>query len=70
MYEHKNGLAAVFTKRYRIHRLVYFEETHSVESAILREKELKKWRRRKKVDLIKSINPEWEDYSADWFDGD
>jgi len=56
-YEHKHGLVEGFTKKYRIHRLVYYEETSDVENAIAREKQLKKWRRSKKMGLIKSANP-------------
>jgi putative endonuclease len=67
-YEHKHGLVEGFTKKYRVHRLVYYEETSDVENAIAREKQLKKWRRSKKMDLIKSANPKWQDLSEDWFD--
>ena len=61
MYEHKNKLIEGFTKRYNIGKLVYFEETSSIESAIEREKQLKKWARKKKEFLINSKNPEWKD---------
>jgi putative endonuclease len=57
-----------FTKRYKVNRLVYYEETPEVNEAITREKEIKKWRRSKKLDLIKSLNPEWKDLSDGWFD--
>ena len=67
-YEHKHGLVEGFTKKYRVHRLVYYEETSDVENAIAREKQLKKWRCSKKMDLIKSANPKWQDLSEEWFD--
>jgi len=61
IWQHKNSLAESFTKRYFIHRLVYFENTTDVESAIKREKQLKKWNRDWKVQLIEKDNPNWED---------
>ena len=70
MYEHKNKLVRGFTSRYNVHRLVYYEETGSVESAILREKQIKGWRRSRKIDLIQSQNPKWRDLSEDWFEDD
>ena len=59
--EHKNNLVDGFTKKYHIHRLVYYEETDNAESAIGREKQMKKWRRQWKTELIEKVNPEWED---------
>ena len=61
IYEHKNELAEGFTKKYSVHKLVYFEITESVESAIAREKQLKKWNRAWKIRLIEKTNPEWLD---------
>jgi len=61
VYEHKNDLADGFTKKYKVHRLVYYETTHDIISAIQREKQMKKWYRKWKIDLIEKINPEWED---------
>jgi len=61
VYEHKEGLVEGFTKKYKVDRLVYFEETNDVESAITREKRLKKWNRQWKIELIEKENPEWED---------
>ncbi len=66
LYEHKNGLADGFTKKYNIHKLVYFEETNDVYSALSREKQLKKWVRVKKVSLISKVNPDWKGLSLDW----
>ena len=66
LYEHRNGLVDGFTKKYRVHKLVYFETTNDVKSAIAREKVLKGWKREKKNLLIESLNPDWRDLSADW----
>ena len=59
--EHRNKINDGFTKRYNIHRLVYFEQTDNIFSAIKREKQLKKWNRKWKLRLIESLNPEWDD---------
>jgi len=59
-----------FTKRYGVNRLVYYEETAEVNEAITREKEIKKWRRSRKIDLIKLMNSQWKDLSDGWFDED
>ena len=67
MYEHKNKLIQGFTSNYNVDRLVYFEETNDVMTAIEREKQIKKWRREKKNALVTSSNPEWQDLSVDWF---
>jgi putative endonuclease len=61
VWEHKNDLIESFTKKYQIHILVYFEDTSDVESAIKREKVLKKWKRKWKLELIEKGNPNWED---------
>jgi len=61
VYEHKNNLIDGFTKKYNIHKLVYYETTNDIESAIRREKQLKKWNRKWKLELIKKNNSEWED---------
>ena len=66
LYEHKSKLVDGFTKRYNLDKLVYFDTTTDVQSAIAREKEIKGWTRAKKNNLINSINPEWKDLSADW----
>jgi putative endonuclease len=59
--EHKEGINEGFTKKYKVNRLVYFEETDSVTDAIAREKQIKSWRRVKKDALINAFNPEWTD---------
>ncbi len=61
VYEHKNNLVAGFTKKYGVHILVYFEETPEIESAIKREKQLKVWKRKWKLELIEERNPKWID---------
>lgn len=63
-YEHKNGLINGFTKKYDIHRLVYCEQTNSIESAIKKEKQIKGLLRKKKISLIETKNPEWNDLSV------
>lgn len=64
--EHKNKIIPGFTKRYNLTRLVYFEGTNDVTVAIAREKQIKGWVRRKKVELISAVNPGWEDLSLEW----
>jgi putative endonuclease len=66
VYEHKSGVVPGFTSRYRVTRLVYFDETPSVEAAIAREKQFKSWSRAKKEGLISAGNPGWEDLAAAW----
>lgn len=61
VYEHANHLVKGFTERYNVTKLVYYESTESIESAILREKQIKDGSRKKKLDLINSFNPKWED---------
>ena len=65
VWEHKNKLVEGFTKRYKVNKLVYYEETTDVNSAIAREKQLKGWNRAKKNKLIESINPNWNDLYDD-----
>jgi len=64
--EHKLKVADGFTKKYGLTRLVYFEHTGQIMSAIEREKQIKGWLRRKKIELIESTNPSWRDLSKDW----
>jgi putative endonuclease len=61
VFEHRNGLIKGFTQKYKLHKLVWFETTDSIQTAILREKQIKGGSRQKKIDLIVSINPEWKD---------
>jgi putative endonuclease len=60
IYEHENELIAGFTKKYNCHYLLYYEHFENIEQAIDREKQIKKYRREKKENLINSINPEWK----------
>jgi putative endonuclease len=64
---HKNKTLGGFTAKYGCDRLVYFERFAMVEFAIRREKELKGWKRAKKIALIESMNPSWADLAGDWF---
>jgi putative endonuclease len=68
VYEHKEKLTPGFTSRYRLNRLVYFEETNDVRIAISREKQIKGLLRRKKTVLIESMNPKWNDLSEGWYE--
>ena len=61
IYEHKEKLIEGFTKKYHVTKLIYYEIFNDIESAILREKQIKGGSRKKKIDLIKSINPEFKD---------
>ncbi len=65
--QHKNGLMEGFTKRYKCHKLVYYEVYDDPENAILREKQLKRWIRKKKNALVDKKNPKWEDLSSEWY---
>ena len=63
IYEHKTkAYPKSFSARYNIHKLVYYEPFHSIEEAIEREKQIKKYRREKKLALINGMNPDWEDF--------
>ena len=68
VYEHKNKLLAGFSKKYNIDCLLYFETFSDPNSAIAREKQIKNWRREKKVKLIDANNKDWTDLSSDWYD--
>ena len=65
--QHKFDAFPGFTARYQIHRLVYVETFNSIRVAIAREKELKGWRREKKIALIETMNPTWQDLAEGWF---
>jgi putative endonuclease len=68
IFEHKNHIIAGFTDKYSIDRLLYVETFAHAASAINREKQIKAWRREKKVKLIESQNPAWNDLSEGWYD--
>ena len=63
--EHKNGLADGFTKKYNVHNLVYYEKHNDIFCAITREKQMKKWKRQWKINLIEKFNPDWIDLFKD-----
>jgi putative endonuclease len=67
VYEHKNKENDGFTAKYNMNRLVYFEDTDDISDAIQREKTLKKWLRKWKIELIETDNPNWEDLAEDWY---
>lgn len=69
VWEHRNGLRRGFTARYRVHRLVYFEEFADARLASARERQIKGWSRERKLRLIEAGNAEWRDLAAAWFEG-
>lgn len=68
VYQHKNKLVPGFTKKYNINRLVYYEEYNNPQDAIAREKQIKGWLRRKKIQLIETVNPNWSDLGEEILD--
>ncbi|MFT4114501.1 GIY-YIG nuclease family protein [Silvibacterium sp.] len=66
IYQHQHGIFDGFTSEYHCHRLVWFEMFEDVHSAIDREKQIKRWRREKKLALIQRMNPTWSDLSQSW----
>lgn len=67
VYEHKNKLVDGFTKKYNCIKLVWYEHTNSIESAIIKEKQMKKWKREYKEKVIHSLNPKWNDLSDHFY---
>ena len=65
VFEHKNGLMGGFTKKYGVHRLVYYGQSDDIYSAIQRERRMKKWKRQWKMELIQKLNPERKDLYDD-----
>ena len=65
VWEHRNDMVAGFTQRYRVHSLVWFEQHDTMQSAISREKAIKEWKRRWKLELIEQLNPNWRDLYGD-----
>lgn len=61
VYEHKSGLGGIFTKKYNVNKLVYYEVGDNANAALAREKQIKGGSRQKKIDLVNSVNPEWKD---------
>jgi len=68
VWEHKNKVVEGFSSRYNVTRLAYYEQFAYPDAAINREKEVKGWRRSKKINLIESMNPHWHDLAEDWGD--
>jgi putative endonuclease len=66
VYEHKKKLIPGFTSKYNLTKVVFFEETPDVNAALAREKQIKGWLRKKKIELIESQNPDWNDLSLGW----
>lgn len=64
--QHKSGALEGFTKRYKVTQLVYAEACNYIEDALRREKEIKGWRREKKLELVLGLNPQWNDLSVEW----
>ena len=64
VYEHQQNIIKGFTEKYNVHHLVYYETTSDVQAALQREKQLKKWNRQWKLELIEKENPEWKDLST------
>jgi putative endonuclease len=60
-WEHRNGQGGAFTSKYNLKKLVFFEATNDIQAAIAREKQIKAGSRKKKIDLIEAMNPEWKD---------
>ena len=61
VHRHKNEVAESFTRKYKVHNLVYYEVFNRIQDAITREKRIKKWKRQWKMELIEKANPDWED---------
>jgi putative endonuclease len=68
VFEHKNKTIPGFTSRYKVNMLVYFEETNDVRAALAREKQIKGWRKARKIALVQAVYPTFSDLSAEWFD--
>ena len=66
VYEHKHKQVPGFASKYNVTKLVYYEEENDANAALAREKQIKSWLRSKKIELIESLNPEWQDLGLDW----
>jgi putative endonuclease len=69
MHQHRLGQVPRFTRRYNVNRLVFFQETPSARAAFDRERQIKGWKRDKKIRLIESVNAQWLDLAEEWFSG-
>ncbi len=65
IFEHKNNMLEGFTRKYQLHKLVYYEVFPEIQNAIVRERQLKRWRRHWKITLIEEVNPDWNDLYDD-----
>ena len=70
VYEHKNGLIEGFSKKYKLKKLIYYEEFKYINDALMREKQLKNWHREWKLNLIKDMNPDFNDLAEEWYEED
>ena len=68
VYQHKQRLVEGFTNKYNLTKLVFYEAGDDIRTAIQREKQIKGWLRKRKVQLIESVNPDWADLSEEWYD--
>ena len=66
LYEHRNNLIEGFTNKYNVHHLVYYEDVNDIQTALQREKQLKRWTREWKIELIEKVNHEWRDLADDF----
>jgi len=66
LYEHRNNLIEGFTNKYNVHNLVYYEDVNDIQAALQREKQLKRWTRKWKLELIEKVNPAWRDLANDF----
>jgi putative endonuclease len=66
LYEHRNNLIEGFTNKYNVHHLVYYDDVNDIQAALQREKQLKRWSRKWKIELIEKVNPEWRDLAEDF----
>jgi putative endonuclease len=67
VFQHKQGMIEGFTRKYRVNRLVYFEDTRNGRAAVAREREIEGWTREKKCRLIEAANAGWQDLASSWF---
>ncbi|WP_269844602.1 GIY-YIG nuclease family protein [Alkalicaulis satelles] len=67
IWQHREGMGSVFTRKYRVNRLVWYEFHGQMSAALKRELQIKEWRRRWKLELIETANPDWRDLYEDWF---
>jgi len=68
VWQHKNKVTKGFTARYNVSKLIYYSQTSDINEALEFEKRIKGWIRKKKIELIESMNPNWDDLADEWFD--